>query len=112
MRLKKWGNASKDLDFSSVESALGKAFQPITPRPQFVRRLRREIANQYYAVQEQVIAEKQRQTLLIGAGLVGGIMGIVVGIRITITLIAAVVLLFQLKKPSPLGLLVPSRVKK
>lgn len=112
MRFVKRGYPTEKIDFRKLESALGNAFQPVKPRPEFVRRLRREIATQYDAIRDQVIAERQRQTLLIGAGLFGVMLTLIMGIRIVASLVAMLVLLLQWKKPSAIRLPVPVQARK
>jgi hypothetical protein len=109
MRLFKWGKYSKNEYDDKLESYMDGILQPVLPRPEYVRRLRREILSQYYTVREEVNSQRQRDVLLIGASMVGGILTVMMGIRILVTMIAAIILLFQWKKPSVIASLVPNR---
>ena len=112
MKLIKWGKKSENQIDPRLEAYLDDALQPMAPRPDYVRKLRREILHQYYAVRDEVNAERQRQAILIGASLVGGIFTVVLGIRMLVTMIAAIILIVQWKKPSKLPLLSPERAVK
>lgn len=112
MRFIKRGYPMDHNSFSKLEAAMEDAFQPVVPRPEFVRRLRREIATQYYAIQEQAVAERQKQALLISAGLFGVVLTLLMGIRIAASLIAMLVLLFQWRRPSAIRLAAPVQLRK
>lgn len=112
MRFIKRGYLKEFNHFSKLEAAMENAFQPVTPRPEFVRRLRREIATQYYAIQDQAVAERQKQALLISAGLFGVILTLMMGIRIAASLVAMLVLLLQWKRPSAIRLPAPVQSRK
>jgi hypothetical protein len=112
MKLLKWGKHSENEVDHKLESYMDSTLQPVSPRPEYVRRLRKEILNQYYVVRDEVTEQRQRDALLIGASLVGGILTVMMGIRIMVTVVAAIILLFQWKKPSRLQILAPERTAK
>lgn len=109
MKLFKWGVKKGDEDFSELESVLFDSLTPVKPRPDFIRRLRYQIVSQYEPIREEVKTHKQRTMLLVGASLVGGLLTLVMGIRIVLTLVAAIAMLLQWKRPLPREQLMAAR---
>lgn len=111
MKLIKWGKKNKYVDFTGMEAILEQTIQPVEPRQEFIRKLRYQIIDQYEPIQEEVKEHKQRTTLLVGASLVGGLLTLVMGIRIVMTLIASISLLLHWKKQiQPEQLMAPRRI--
>ena len=98
MRRIKWGKKREEYDMSGLETLLDKAYQPVKPRTAFVRKLQNQLVNSYHPIREEVRAGKQRTALLIGASLIGGVLTLLMGIRIVLTLIATITLLMQWRK--------------
>lgn len=101
MKLIKWGKKNRDVDFSNLETVLKGTLQPVNPRAEFVNRLRYQIRSQYQPIREEVVANKQRTVLLVGASVMGGLLTLVMGIRIVMTLVAAIALMLQWKRHLP-----------
>ena len=101
MKLLKLGKKKNNEDISQFELLLENVLQPVKPRGEFVNRLRYQIHSQYHPIREQVHIHKQRTLLLAGASVFGGLLTLVMGIRIVMTLIAAIALLMQWKKQLP-----------
>ena len=101
MRLIKWGKKNKDVDFTDLETILEDTLQPVQPRQEFLRKLRYDIIEKYEPIQAEVKEHKQRTALLVGASLVGGVLTLVMGIRIVMSLIAAITLMLHWRKQIP-----------
>jgi hypothetical protein len=101
MKLIKWGKKKNDVDLSNLEVLLESTLQPVNPRVEFVNRLRYQIRSQYQPIREDVVANRQRTVLLVGASAVGGLLTLVMGIRIVMTLVAAIALMLQWKRNLP-----------
>ncbi|MGW8249327.1 MAG: hypothetical protein ACWGO1_01705 [Anaerolineales bacterium] len=112
MRLFKWGQKKNNEDLSRLESVLESALKPVRPSQDYVRRLRYQIVSQYEPIREEVKAHRQRTVLLVGASLVGGLLTLVMGIRIVMTLVAGVAMLLQWKRsPSPEPMVVARQIR-
>lgn len=101
MKLIKWGKKKSNVDVSGIETMLERTLQPVSPRGEFVNRLRYQIRSQYRPIREEVTEDRQRTVLLVGASIVGGLLTLVMGIRIVMTLIATIALLLQWRRHLP-----------
>lgn len=88
----------KEQDFSYSERQLEIALQPVAPRDEFVRELRRKLARQWTAPQQMVSSDTRSILLLIGAGFLSGLLLLVLSIRVVVTIIASLGLLYQFKR--------------
>ena len=78
----------KDVQF--VEKHLEKVFQPITPRPEFIKKLRSELVGKPDKKQKALLKGGWQKGLLVAGGVVSFFAMVLGGIRIVIAILGLV----------------------
>ena len=85
-------------NFSDLETQLEAALQPVAPREAYISGLRRKLSAQWETAKAVESPDTRDILLLIGAGFLSGLMVLVLSIRVVLTLIATIGLLYQFKR--------------
>jgi hypothetical protein len=81
------------------DMGLNDAFQPVSPRAEFVRHLNYRVRNDFPVIRRQIRENKRIAVLIFTASVATILLAIFTGARMLITLTGMVGLLLQIKKP-------------
>ncbi len=94
----KWGLIDEEKQIKVMENRLQAALQPVSPRPEFVKDLKRRLLSPSEADASIAANQPKQNIFMIAAGLLSGTVLIVLGVKAVIALLASLGLIQQVKR--------------
>lgn len=93
-----WGRKNKEQDLIELERHMQGVLKPVTPRPEFVRDLRRQLVSQFNNLEPEPGTNTRQLLLVSAAGFLTGTLILALGIRTVLALLSALGVIHQFKR--------------
>ncbi len=94
----KWGLIDEEKQITGMENRLQATLQPVSPRPEFVKDLKRRLLSPSPADASIANSKPRQNVFMIAAGLLSGTVLILLGVKAVIGLLASLGILQQVKR--------------
>lgn len=88
----------KEAVLGDLENLLASTFEPVSPRPAYIKDLNRRLSNFPTPIPEIAVPRIPRDTVGVLLGIIGGTVLIILGIRVMVPVIASLTALYGMRR--------------